>query len=78
MLEFSILIQAAPDVEGQWLAHCLNWDLLTQGDSPKPIMEMVVEAIIIAIEDDRAAGLDPADRPSAKREYWDRFLSVQQ
>ena len=78
MLEFSVLIQAAPDVEGQWLAHCLNWDVVSQGDSPKHALEMIVEAIIIAIEDDRAAGLDPADRPSAKRESWDRFLSVQQ
>lgn len=78
MLEFSVLIQAAPDVEGQWLAHCLNWDLVSQGDSPMHAMGMIVEAIIIAIEDDHAADLDPADRPSAKRESWDRFLSVQQ
>ena len=78
MLEFSILIQATPDVDEQWIAHCLNWDLVSQGDSPKHAMEMIVEAILIAIEDDRAAGLDPTDRPSAKREYWDRFLSVQQ
>jgi predicted RNase H-like HicB family nuclease len=78
MLEFSVLIQAAPDVGGQWLAHCLNWDLVSQGDSPKHAIEMIVEAIVIAVEDDRAAGLDPSDRPSAKREAWDRFLSVQQ
>lgn len=77
MREFSILIRPAVDIKGQWIAHCLNWDLVTQGDSAQHAVVMTIEAIAIAIEEDEAAGLDPADRPSAPREAWDLFSRTQ-
>lgn len=78
MREFSVLVRLAPDVPGQWISHCLNWDLVTQGDSPGHALRMVVEAIAAAIEEDVKAELDPADRAPAPPEHWDVFARTQQ
>ena len=51
MYEFSVLIHAAPDVPGQWVSHCLQWGLVSQGNSPSHAAEMIQEAIVICIED---------------------------
>ena len=77
MREFSVLIQPAPELQGQWIAHCLNWDLITQGDSPAHVTEMIVEAIVLAIEEDTSEGLNPDDRPSAPDDCWDLFRKTQ-
>jgi predicted RNase H-like HicB family nuclease len=73
VLEFSVLVRRAPDVEGQWIAHCLNWDLVSQGDSPSDAFQMIGEAVVLATQEDEAAELDPADRPAAPQELWDLF-----
>lgn len=75
--EVSVLILPASDVRGQWVAHCLNWDLVSQGDSPSHAATMITEAVVMAIEEDTKAGLDPADRPSAPQPLWDLFVRTQ-
>lgn len=77
MYEWSVLIYRAPDVEGQWVAHCLNWDLVSQGDSPGHAAQMIAEAAVLAIEEDKAEGFDSAKRPSAPKELWDLFSQTQ-
>jgi hypothetical protein len=74
--EFSLLLYPAKDLLGQWIAHCLNWDLVSQGSSPSDATRMLAEAIVIAIEEDGAAGLDPDERKPAPSELWQRFQRV--
>lgn len=76
MYEFSVLIRSAPDVDGEWIAHCLNWDVVTQGRSPSHAVEMICEALVMAIEDDLRAGLDPHERREADQAEWDSFAHV--
>jgi predicted RNase H-like HicB family nuclease len=78
MREFSILIRREPGLEGQWVAHCLNWDLVSQGDSPAHAMRMIAEALVIAIVEDAKEGLDADDRPAAPAELWELFARTQQ
>jgi len=73
MREFSLLIRAADDLPDCWVAHCLNWDLVSQGSSPSHAIKSVAEAIVLAIEEDIAADLDPDDRLPAPAEDWELF-----
>lgn len=65
-----VLVTPAADVPGQWVAHCLNIDLVTQGDSVPHAFMMAQEALLQVVEDDLAQGLDPLDRPRAPEECW--------
>lgn len=73
MREFSVLVRRDDGLPDQWVAHCLNWDLITQGDSPAHALEMLCEAIGLAIEEDRRGGLDPSDLPPAPPDVWRVF-----
>jgi predicted RNase H-like HicB family nuclease len=76
--EFSVLIRPARDLPGQWVAHCLNWDLVSQGESPSHATRMIAEAVLLAIEEDLAADLDPNGRKPAPAELWELFWKTQQ
>ena len=76
MKEFSVLICPATDLPGQWVSHCLNWDLVSQGNSPSHAAQMVAEAIGLAMHDDAADDLDPDERRPAPAEFWTRFHRV--
>lgn len=75
--QFSVLVRREPGLDGQWVAHCLSWDLVSQGDTPSDAMKMLSEAIGMVIEDDQAEGSDPSERPAAPEEFWDIFQRVQ-
>jgi predicted RNase H-like HicB family nuclease len=75
--QFSVLVQAARDVAGQWLAHCLNWDVVTQGDSPNHAIAMMCEALDLVIEADEDDDFDSSTRPAAPIELWREFSSIQ-
>ena len=76
MREFSILIRQAPDIAGQWLAHCLNWDVLSHGSSPREAAAAIAEALVVTIEEDSHLGLDPSDRRPAPATYWEPFINA--
>lgn len=76
MKEFSVLICPATDLPGQWVSHCLNWDLVSQGNSPSHAAQMVAEAIGLAMHDDAADDLDPDERRPAPAEFWTTFQRV--
>ena len=65
-----VLVTPAASVPGQWVAHCLNLDVVTQGESIQHAFMMAREAVEQVVADDLAAGLDPLDRPSASEECW--------
>lgn len=72
----SVLVSRAPDLPGQWIAHCLDLDLVTQGTSIEDALRMAKEMIHLTVEDDVERGLDPFERPMAPDEDWDRMLRV--
>jgi predicted RNase H-like HicB family nuclease len=71
-----ILLSPAPDVEGQWTGHCLDFDVVSQGDSLEHAAMMVRAAIDLVIEEDAKAGLDPFDRDQAPDEDWEQLYGL--
>lgn len=71
-----ILLNPAPDVEGQWIAHCLDLDVVTQGSSLEHAAIMAREAVDLVIESDVAAGSDPFEREEAPQDDWQRLYKL--
>jgi hypothetical protein len=71
-----VVVYPAPDIKGQWIAHGLETDIVTQGDSPEHAMEMMADALKTTIDYAArrqligAQGLPFTLRP-APREVWD-------
>lgn len=61
----AVLIYRAPDLPTQWIGHCLDLDVVSQGDSPADAFKMVSEAVDLVVADDRAQGLHPLGRQAA-------------
>jgi predicted RNase H-like HicB family nuclease len=40
-----VVLYPAPDVEGQWMAHGLETDGVTQGNSPQHALAMMADAL---------------------------------
>ena len=70
-----LLLRPAADVPGQWLAHCLELDVVTQGNSLQHAIEMAIEAVKMAIEADLEADINPFSHPAPK-EYFDLLDQV--
>lgn len=71
------LIQRAEDIEDQWIAHCLDVDVVTQGSSAQHAFEMVYEATRSVLYDDIAGRREPLSR-RAPDEFWDVLWRVVQ
>lgn len=79
MRTFSVLIHRDPEVDdAPWVAHCLDWDLVSQGTGPRHAIAMIAEAIQMVAEDDAEIGLDPDHRKSADESEWRAFLHAQE
>ena len=63
-----VLVTKSKQVPGQWVAHCLTWDIVTQGNSIEHALEMVGEAVRTCVVDDLTNGLDPRGRNCADEE----------
>ncbi len=74
--DFWVLIEPADDVPGQWVAHCLNLDVMSQGNSPLHARDMIAEAIALTLADDFEHHRNPWTRPSAPKEFWDKLQDV--
>jgi predicted RNase H-like HicB family nuclease len=70
-----MLIEPAQDVDGLWVSHCLNFDVISQGDTPQEALASLREAVAMTVVDDLENGADPAER-SAPTELWDRLERV--
>lgn len=69
----NFFFRRSEEVPGQWLAHCLDVDVVTYGNSLKHALDMAREAVDLVIKDDLASGLEPMER-SAPREEWESVL----
>jgi predicted RNase H-like HicB family nuclease len=63
------IIQPAEDIPGQWVAHCLDLDVVTFGSSIEQALKLLREATAMTICDDLNRGADPAER-QAPQELW--------
>lgn len=65
----TVVIARAEDLPGQWVAHCLDFDIISHGATVEEAARMVIEATKMTIEDDARAGLDPTTR-RAPEDHW--------
>jgi len=68
-----VLIYPAPDLAGQWVAHCLDLDLVSQGSSATHALEMIAEAVQLSVQWAIEEGRPPLEMRPAPAEEWDRF-----
>ena len=66
----NVFLARAPDVEGQWVGHCLEVDVVSQGQTMKEAFEATREAVELVVLDDLASAREPTQR-SAPREEWE-------
>ena len=69
------LVRRAVDLPGQWTAHCLELDVVTQGESVEHAIRMLAEASVMTLADDLEHGRDPFDR-RAPDEYWAELYRI--
>jgi len=72
---FWVVLKKAEDVPGQWVAHCLDIDVVSQGNSLPHAIEMINEAMIMTLVDDLQHGRNPLER-SAPKKFWDELWEV--
>jgi len=71
-----VLVTRSEQIPGTWVAHCLDLDVVTQGEGIRGAMDMLVEAVMMVVEDDLKAGLDPFERPDAPEECWEQYSRI--
>ena len=64
-----VLLYPAADVPGEWVAHVLDYDLVTQGRLPDHAVEMAEEALAIVLS-------EGGTRRRAPEEEWQRAYGV--
>lgn len=70
-----MVVEPAEDIPGIWVGHCLDFDVISQGDNPQKAIDSVTEAVAMTVVDDLQNGLDPNER-RAPAEFWDRLAHV--
>ena len=66
-----VVIYPAPDLPGQWLSHCLELDLISQGNTPVHTLDMMAEAIQLCADENVREGRPPLAFRSAPSEIWE-------
>lgn len=69
------IARQSDDVPGDWEAHCLEFDLLSQGRTPHEALELCLDAAAIHVRESLRDGSDPyATR--APNEFWNLRNSI--
>lgn len=72
-----IVVEPAEDIAGQWVSHCLNFDIISQGATAKEAADSVCEAVAASIVDDLTKQLDPLERgTTTPPEDWERLDKI--
>lgn len=72
----SVLLTAAADVPGEFVAHCLDYDIMSQGRDPLHALKMVQEAIQLMAEHECNKGRDLLRRRHAPNADWTLFYKI--
>lgn len=70
LTDVTVLIYSSKQVRGAWIGHCLDYDIVTQGDNPWHTFELMYEAMNTCIVDDFKQRFDPGGRRPAPLKYW--------
>lgn len=70
---FWMIVKRSLDLPGQWIAHCLDVDVVSQGNSFEQAFRMGFEAVAMVIAEDLRAGDEPLAR-RAPPQVWDDEL----
>lgn len=68
--QFHIFVYPAPDLEGQWMAHSLELDIVAQGDSKERARDALVDAVDAVVRYNLDHGLVPIQVSPAPHEVW--------
>lgn len=60
-----MLVYPAMDLHGQWIFHCLDLDIISQGSTPSHAFEMGLEAVRVTLTSNETKNLE-----RAPKEYW--------
>jgi len=70
-----VTVERATDVRGQWVAHVLDFDAVTQGNTIEHALRMAGEAAAMIAVEDLGTHRDPTDR-RAPEEDWERMFAI--
>ncbi len=70
-----VVLQPCKDIPGEWLAHCLNYDLYSQGHSLRHAVAMLIEALGLVLVEELKEGRMLEER-RAPAQYWDEMFEV--
>lgn len=74
-LNMWVHVYPAEDVPGQWVSHCLDVDVVSQGDTLVHALMMGIEASAMVIAEDIKNNEEPLFR-RAPAEYWKALNSL--
>lgn len=69
----NVIIYPAPDLEGQWIAHCLETDMIVQADSDHDAFEAMAESIEAIAKHNVSKGRPAIEYRSAPPEVFAMF-----
>src|SRR5262249_2245872 len=69
-------VKRAEDLPGQWIAHCLDLDVVTQGNDASHAIQMLAEAVAMTIGHERESGRDLLAGRRAPQESWDELYDL--
>lgn len=75
-INFWVVVRPAEDVEGQWVAHCLDLDVVTQGNSIAHAFQMAVEAIAMTVAESLELGIDLLSHRAPDQD-WEALAQIQ-
>ena len=70
------VVKRAEDLPDQWVAHCLDLDVVTQGNGAAHALRMLGEACVMTIMHALEAGKDPLAGQRAPDEYWNELYDM--
>jgi predicted RNase H-like HicB family nuclease len=70
-----IVLSPAEDLPSKWVAHALDFDVVTHGDSAEHAYRMAAEAVEMVLTDDLRDGVDPYAR-RAPEDCWKPLLDI--
>lgn len=68
--ELTILVDRSRSLPGVWIAHCLDLDLIAQGESVEDALSDLREVVKDAVLDDLNHDLNPFERNAAPAEFY--------
>lgn len=64
------VVYPSRNLPGEWVSHCLELDLMSQGSSAHEAINLLVEAISLSAQWAMEEGLPPLEMKSAPPEAW--------